>query len=331
MTCYSEQHLVASVIVPAYNAAATLPACLRALQNQTLDAGRYELIVVDDGSSDGTGIVAGECGVTVLRQEHAGAAAARNLGAEHARAGILLFTDADCEPLPDWMAQMLAPFADPEVAGVKGVYRTRQRSPVARFAQAEYEEKYDHLARERQIDFVDTYSAAYRRDVFWAHGGFDPTVHMVEDQEFSFRVAGAGQKLVFAPRAAVYHLHQPTLWGYLRRKVRIGYWKVGIHTRHPAKAVRDSYTPWTQKAQMLLLPLTGVALLATLLGRARWRVPLIPALLGLASAGPVAGKSARQGWPVLLLSPLLVLLRALALAAGIGLGFLHQLASLLGS
>jgi glycosyltransferase involved in cell wall biosynthesis len=318
------QTLPASVIIPAFNAAGTLEACLQALHTQTVDAGTYEVIVVDDGSADETAEIATRQRATVLRQDHAGAAAARNRGAERARGEILLFTDADCEPLPDWIEQMLAPFADPEVSGAKGIYRTRQCSPVARFAQAEYEEKYDRLAQEGQIDFVDTYAAAYRRDVFLLYGGFDPEFLIDEDQEFSFRLAGAGHKLVFAPKAAVYHRHQATMWGYVRRKARIGYWKVRVHARHPAKAVRDSYTPWTQKAQLLLLPLAGAACVAAALGLASWWVPVVLMLSGLVTIGPMALKSARQGWAVLLLTPMLVLLRALALGVGMGLGVIRQ-------
>jgi 4-amino-4-deoxy-L-arabinose transferase-like glycosyltransferase len=325
----SDEHLAASVIVPAHNAAGTLGACLDALQNQTLGADRFEVIVVDDGSTDHTAEVAAKHGVVALHQDHAGAASARNLGAKQAHAEILLFTDADCEPMPDWIEEMLAPFADPTVAGVKGVYHTHQRSPVALFAQAEYEEKYARLARDRQIDFVDTYAAAYRRDVFWDHGGFDATIQMVEDQEFSFRLASAGRKLVFTPQAAVYHLHQAILWGYIRRKIRIGYWKVRIHTRYPDKAIRDSYTPWTQKAQMLLLPVAAASVVAAATGVVPWLSVAVALLLGLASALPLIARSARHGRRVLLLSPLLVLLRALALAAGIALGVADRLAAVL--
>jgi hypothetical protein len=153
---------VVSVIVPAYNAEATLGDCLAALQ--------------------------------LIRQPNAGPAAARNRGVQAARGEILLFTDADCAPTPDWIERLTEPFRAPEVAGAKGVYRTRQRELVARFVQLEYEDKYARMSRQDRIDFVDTYSAAYRRDVFLANGGFDALfpAASVEDQEFSFRLARKG-------------------------------------------------------------------------------------------------------------------------------------------
>ena len=62
---------------------------------------------------------------------------------------------------------MLRPLADPEVVGAKGVYRTRQKSLVARFVQIEYEDRYRLMARLPYIDFIDTYSAAFDATSFW--------------------------------------------------------------------------------------------------------------------------------------------------------------------
>jgi cellulose synthase/poly-beta-1,6-N-acetylglucosamine synthase-like glycosyltransferase len=320
MSSFDTGSLLASIIVPVLNGGHTLDACLNSLCQQTIGPGRYEVIVVDDGSTDSSAQVAAQHEVTLIRQDHAGAAAARNRGAQQARGSILAFTDADCEPCADWIEQMLAPFDDPGVAGVKGAYRTRQRSLIARFVQAEYEEKYDRLAQADWIDFVDTYAAAFRRDVFFEQGGFDPEFQLDEDQEFSFRLARAGHAMVFAPAAVVYHLHPSGLWAYARRKVQLGRWKVRVHLRHPAKAASDSYTPWTQKAQIALLPLIGGLIIAAIGGLAPWAAILFAAFLGLASTVPLVLKAARHGWPVALVAPALAFVRAGALVLGIGWG-----------
>ncbi|MBI3967507.1 MAG: glycosyltransferase, partial [Chloroflexi bacterium] len=208
---------LASVVVPAFDAAATIRDCLAALGAQTLGRDRLEVIVVDDGSSDATAAIAAAAGATALRQPHSSPAVARNTGARAATAPVLLFTDADCAPDPTWAERMLAPFADPNVCGVKGVYRTDQRAVLPRFVQAELEEKYRRLARFESIDFVDTYAAAYRRDVFLASGGFDALfpAHSAEDVDLSFRLARQGCRLVFAPDARVRHRHADRLPAYL--------------------------------------------------------------------------------------------------------------------
>jgi cellulose synthase/poly-beta-1,6-N-acetylglucosamine synthase-like glycosyltransferase len=325
---------LASVIVPVYNGASTLGACLRALAQQTVPGDSYEVIVVDDGSTDASAAIGARHGAQVVHQAHAGAAAARNRGARAARGEILLFTDADCEPQEDWIEAMLAPLVAPDVAGVKGVYRTRQRSVVARFAQAEYEEKYTRLAGRAEIDFVDTYAAAYRRAVFLQSGGFDTAFPRatVEDQELSYRLAAAGHKLVFAPGATVYHRHPGTPWQYARRKLHLGRWKVRVHARHPARALRDSYTPWTQKVQLVLLPLAIAAAGASVLAspasagrRVSRRLAVSLMALDLASSLPLLAHARRQGWPVALAALPLALLRAAALDLGLSWGLLDRL------
>jgi len=314
-----------SVIVPAYNAETTLGDCLAALQEQSLSRDRYEIIVVDDGSTDRTAQVARRYDARLIRQPNAGPAAARNQGAQAARGEILLFTDADCEPAPGWIERMLAPFHDPEVAGAKGAYRTRQRELAARFVQLEYEDKYARMSHQDCIDFVDTYSAAYRRDVFLANGGFDalfPTAS-VEDQEFSFRLARKGYRLVFVPQAIVYHRHDTTPGEYWQRKFGIGYWKALLLRWHPERAMRDSHTPQVLKVQIGLVGLLGLSLLlAPFWEPARWAALSAGALFAL-TAVPFVVWVARRNPVVAAAAPFLLVWRALALGAGLVAGFLR--------
>lgn len=320
-----------SVIVPAYQAAGTLPACLAALAGQNIHHGNYEVIVVDDGSTDDTAGIARAAGITVITQPHAGAAAARNRGAAAAHGDLLLFTDADCMPIPGWLEALSAPFTDPEVAGAKGAYLTRQRDLVARFTQLEYEDRYDRMAGSERIDFIDTYSAAYRRDIFLLNNGFDCCFLIDEDQEFSFRLAEKGYKLVFAPAAQVYHQHNRTLAQYIRRKFRIGMWKVRVTQQHPTQVANDSHTPESLKAQ-LLLAAAGLAALAvtavvSLVIRSAWWPGLIAALLTLLAFELTTlrflTKIARRDLSVLPAALGLVWVRALALGIGFAAGLVY--------
>ena len=152
----------ASVVIPAFNAGNVIGGCLRSLQQQSFQD--FEVIVVDDGSSDRTVEVAnGFAGVRVLRQQHAGPAVGRNRGAKAAKGEIVVFTDSDCVPDANWIREMVQPFEDSKVMAVKGAYRTRQNSLTARFAQLEFEERFGMLRKAETIDMVDTYSAGFRR------------------------------------------------------------------------------------------------------------------------------------------------------------------------
>lgn len=319
--------MLISVIIPVYNGAQTLPACLRALKKQTVSPEAFEIIVVDDGSTDGSALVAQQPGVRVIRQNNAGAAAARNHGARVAQGELLLFTDADCVPAPDWVAQLSAPFADATVAGAKGVYQTAQTELTPRFVQMEYESKYERMADAETIDFVDTYSAAYRREVFWAVGGFDVTFPgaSVEDQEFSFRVAEAGHRLVFAPQAMVLHTHDRSAPEYARRKYSIGYWKNWVVQRHPDKLRHDSHTPQILKVQMGLAGLGFVFVaLAGLWRQTGWLKAALIAWAGAAlSDFPLYQKIWRRDRPVLWVAPWLLWVRAVSLGIGFGWGLIR--------
>jgi glycosyltransferase involved in cell wall biosynthesis len=312
-----------SVIIPAYNAADTIGRCLEALDAQTHPPD--EIIVVDDGSTDDTAQVAGAFDVHVITQPNQGPGAARNRGVAAAHGDLLLFTDADCAPAPDWVACMIAPFTSAEVAGAKGTYRTHQRGLVPRFVQIEYENRYDRMRGRSSIDFIDTYSAAYRSDVFRSSGGFDAALRMNQDQELSFRLTADGHRLVFVPEARVYHLHDASLKEYVRRKFWIGYWKARVVRAHPSKLVRDSHTPQVLKLQMGLAGLGGLLLIGGLLdGRLALGGLMAWGLLML-SAIPFLIKVWRRDRPVLLIAPLMLFLRAWALGLGFLLGNLRWL------
>lgn len=314
----------ASIIIAAYNACQTITSCVRALQEQTIPCQEYEIIVVDDDSADETRQAATTAGATVIWRERGRPAAARNTGIQAAKGDILCFTDADCIPTPDWLENMLAPFADPMVMGCKGVYATHQPEVVARFVQLEYEDKYDLMRRQEQIDFVDTYSAAYRREVLTAVGGFDERFDYLEDQELSFRVAAQGHKLVFQPAAVVYHLHSNTFWKYFRKKVLIGYWKAQVTRKFPQHVVRDSHTPQVMKLQMGLMGLlwAGTAV-SPFIPFVLW--PLLALfLLFLLTTLPFVRKAWRKDPQVALFSPFLLALRATALGLGYAGGIIYR-------
>ncbi len=317
------------MIIPAYNAEDVLPRCLQALEHQTIPQEMYEVIVVDDGSEDNTAALARRYGAQVLKLNHGGPAAARNAGAELARAEIIVFTDADCEPAPDFLERILEPFETPMVHGARGVYRTQQKSLVARFIQLEYEERYERIARieEEQgtVDALDTSYAAYRRDVFLQAGGFDTRYRSaaVEDHELSFRLVQEGHIFRFAPQAAVYHWHVDKMSRYARRKFRIGYWKAFMAKEHPEYAISDSHTTPTLKIQIGLAALLVAALAAWPFWAPAGWFALGLVVLFLLTGIPLFRLIYRRDKPVLLIAIPMLFIRAYASGLGFFWGLVH--------
>src|SRR5258707_2277523 len=261
-------------MIPTFNGASRIGKCLDTLLPQV--AGRdAEILVVNDGSTDNTAeVVERYSGIRLITQANAGPAAARNRGAREARGKIILFTDDDCVPMLDWLDAMIEPFADPEVVGVRGVYRTHQERLAARFVQIEYEDKYRLMAGLPSIDFIDTYSAAFRRDRFLEMTGYDTSfpVACAEDIELSYRMSARGWKMKFVPAAIVSHTHPDTLSRYLKKKYKFAFWRMLAVRKNPGKGVKDSHTPQIMKLQLLFAPALLLAVIFDL--AARPRVPL---------------------------------------------------------
>jgi GT2 family glycosyltransferase len=289
---------------------------------------------VDDGSTDDTLQVVrnwqsthSNFALQVVSQPNRGQGAARNHGARLANAPILLFTDADCVPVPGWAAAFLETFRRPDAPdAAMGAYVSHQTWRAPRFAQLEFEERYARMARQGSIDLIATYSAAYKRDLFLAAGGFDERLAQNEDVELSYRLSAAGRRLVFTPEAQVAHEHDLSWVDYAITKMGRGYWRTLVYRRHMGKAGRDSYTPQLLKVQLLLAPLALWALLATLITRSPRRLgSTLPFLL---TTLPMMRFGVQRRATVTPWVPLGSLVRALAFGVGIARALLGGQAAL---
>jgi len=309
-----------SVVIPAYNASDTLRDCLDALIKQSIPKEEYEIIVVDDGSTDDTDKISREYPVKYIKQANHGPASARNRGAKEAQGDKLLFTDSDCIPDFNWLEEMTQPFQDSTVSAVKGSYKTKQRSLTARFAQIEFEERYELLKRVTHIDMVDTYSAAFQKAVFFQAGGFDQSFPVAnnEDTDLSYKLSAMGLKMVFAPEAVVYHLRHPASPDrYFKQKFWRGYWRTVVYQRFPQKAVKDTYTPQTLKIQILLIfALLGILFFSVIWPKGIY-LAFFLALSFVFSAAPFVVFAFRRDRPVGILSPFFLAWRSLSIGLGV--------------
>lgn len=215
-----------SVVVPARNAAATISGQLDALGRQRLD-GAFEVIVVDDHSSDQTSHHASchATGIANLRVERLrighGANAARNHGARVAHGELLVFVDADDEVAPGWLAALVAAAASSDLVGGR-VDHLRLNDPVA--ARWRPWNQADGLpVAVGHLPYVMSCNLAITRSA-WEHlGGFDPTwIGGGTEIELAWRAQAAGMRLTFAPDAVVHYRHRPSLTAMAAQSWRWG-------------------------------------------------------------------------------------------------------------
>lgn len=309
-----------SIIVPFYNTGKKIERCITSLLSQSYPKNQYEIIFIDDGSTDNSAeIVSKFKRVKLIKQKHRGPAVARNLGVKNSKGQIILFTDADCIPGKKWIKNMIEPFKDKDVIGVSGTYKTFNRdSLVARFAGYEIEERHKKLEKQKQIDFIGTFSAAFRKSIFLKAKGFDenfPTASG-EDPELSFRLEKFG-KMVFQPKAFVHHFHPDTLHKFLRQKFWRGYWRVSLYKKHKQKIFKHSYTPQFLFVEESFIGMTSLLFISSLFNLTPWTYPaaffIISLLLTLPLSLSIFFKDRSAG----LASPFIILLRNFITGLGI--------------
>lgn len=251
-----------SVVVATRDRAARLSALLAALARQTLPRERFEVVVVDDGSADGTParLANGAVDVALRHERPRGPAAARNTGWRAARAPLVAFTDDDCRPEPGWLEAGLAAAAGAPGAIVQG--RTRPEPA---------EEALLHespRARSIRIDslgpFFETCNIFYPRALLERAGGFDERILTPgsEDTDLALRAFEQGAAARFEPEALVNHeVSEPTLSDAVRFTRRWGTlaWLVG---RHPSLRRHFPWRGrvWRESHGRLLLAVAGLGL-----------------------------------------------------------------------
>jgi len=206
------------------DAARTLARCLAALEAQDLPRGGFEVLVVDNNSTDDSiAIAEGFDAVRVLRETEQGAYAARNRGLREARGHVVAFTDPDCVPDPDWLRELTAPLEDPTVQVVLGRTRFARCGPLLDLLET-YERARAELlfaGDDAQLYYGRNNNMAFRAPVFDEIGLFDLRARGGDTIQARRIVDRHGcDAMVYRPSAVVRHLEIGSALDHLR-KVRI--------------------------------------------------------------------------------------------------------------
>lgn len=214
-----------SVIIPAFNATATIGKCLVALDKQTVKP--LEVIVVDDGSKDGLKVYLNQLKkklklkrLILLKQFHKGVSVARNLGAKRAQGEILAFLDSDCVPSESWLKKIIIPFSDLQVGAVGGGYSSGIDNSF--WQQFSCEELFfRRRKRKRTVVTLLSNNMACRKSCFQEAGGFPIRYPVCEDMFLGFQIARR-YKVVWLKDNGVQHHFKRSLKDFLRHQYFFG-------------------------------------------------------------------------------------------------------------
>ena len=211
-----------SIVVPTYGRPDSLVQLLSSLTQLHYPSSRFEVIVVDDGGpvplEPRLSEFRNSLNLTLLRQENAGAGAARNHAAERAKGRHLAFTDDDCLADPGWLQAMADAMGQSDTTLCGG--RTVNNLGSNVYSQAT-QLLADHLYEfynptDTPGAFFPTNNLALPREAFLDLGGFDRSLRFGEDRDFCHRWAARGHTFVLAPEAVVSHAHCLTMCSFLR-------------------------------------------------------------------------------------------------------------------
>ena len=237
-----------SVIIPTYNRKNFLKSCLQSLFRQSYPKGQYEIIVVDDGSTDGAREMVQKLKFKNLRyyyQKNQGPAAARNLGIKHAQGKIIAFTDDDCIVDQDWLRSLVEKLIrDKKIVGAGGrILAWKPKNLIEKYAEVFlFGSKGDTIKGKFQPPFLVTANCAYYAKTIKKIGLFDSSSRLLEeDLDLSWRLNFLGYQFAYAPSAIVYHRMPQTLKSLLAKYFLYGRGKTAAVYKHQNRLENKYY------------------------------------------------------------------------------------------
>ena len=241
------EKLFFSVIVPTYKRPHKLIKLLEALTKQTFPKDRFEVIVVDDVGDILLNTIAAPfqraLNLTLVCQENAGPAAARNHGTSFAKGTFLAFTDDDCRPAPGWLQAMAEALEQSPKSLCGGrTLNALIKNPFSQATQALADYVYENYKPPDNVgSFFLSNNLALPRKEFLKMGGFDSSLRFGEDRELCRRWIWQGGALIFIPEALVYHSHPLRFTSFLRLHFLYGTGTVQFKKRFVHKGLKPAH------------------------------------------------------------------------------------------
>lgn len=239
-----------SVIVPIYNGEQDLPALIECLEKQTYPTDKVEYLLVDNNSCDHTPEILAQATNQKINIKHLieseiqSSYAARNLGIRQAKNNILVFTDADCRPQPQWLLEIVQPFIKPEVGIVVGeIVALVGKSLLEKYADINNLLSQKFLLEHTFLPYGQTANLAIRKQAFFEVGLFRPYLTTGGDADICWRIQKEGKwQLEYAPNAIIKHRHRANFKSFRSQFRRYGNSNYYLHQLHGVALMRELTT-----------------------------------------------------------------------------------------
>ncbi len=222
-----------SVVICAYNAERTMDPCLRSLCE--LNYPNYEVIVVNDGSTDGTLAISERYPFRIISQTNQGLSVARNVGIEAATGEIVAFTDSDCVADPDWLTYLAYRFVHDGYVAVGGPnFPPPEEARTAACVAAAPGGPTHVLLNDQVAEHIPGCNMAFRKSILEQIRGFDPMFRAAgDDVDVCWRLQNQGYAIGFSPAAVVWHFRRNTVKAYIKQQMGYGKAEALLYVKHP--------------------------------------------------------------------------------------------------
>jgi GT2 family glycosyltransferase len=242
--CSHPESPLVSIVVCTHNGEATLRECLQGIAKLRYPS--FEVIVVDDGSTDGTAQIARDLGGQVISTENRGLSAARNTGLHAAAGEIVAYLDDDARPDPDWLRYLAEAFRTSDHVAVGGPNLPPVDDGATAACVANAPGGPIHvLVSDTEAEHIPGCNMAYRRAELLAVGGFDPQFRAAgDDVDVCWRLQERGATLGFHPAAVVWHRRRSSIRGFWRQQRGYGNAEALLERKWPERYNRRGHLTW---------------------------------------------------------------------------------------
>jgi cellulose synthase/poly-beta-1,6-N-acetylglucosamine synthase-like glycosyltransferase len=239
------------IVIPAYNEGNNILACVNSLKGQNFPKDDYEIIVVDNNSTDDTPDIVKNLGVIHVVEYKRGTAAAKNAGIRLAKGNIIAFVDGDCIATEGWLKNIVSGFEKSDIGCIAGGITAKEDdslSPLERFfIRKGYLSQAQHVENSF-LPFAAMANAAYRKEVFDKIGLFDEELLIGEDADLSWRMQlFTDYRVAYVPEAIVFHPYESRPEELFRQKRRHAFGSVMLYKKYKkyqqagVKSLRETY------------------------------------------------------------------------------------------
>lgn len=262
--------MLISIVIAVKNEKQYIQKCVDSIFNQNYN-GKYEVIVVDGMSNDGTYELLKKLqkkyNFQLYRNEKENAAAGRNIGIEHAKGDVIAFIDGDAVAAKDWLSEIKEAFEESDVIGVGGpdllpedsIYKSKalamiMTSPLATGGKLNPSTQHSMMAAERYVEHIPTCNLCLKKEIFDTVGKFDESFVKGQDLELNYRITKAGYKLFHSSSIKVVHYRKQHIRQFSRQIYKWAKAKVAIIKKHGMNGITSYVYLWPAYA-IIVFPL----------------------------------------------------------------------------